>query len=350
VTVPVEDVPPVTEVGLSANAVTVGALIVKVAVAEVLFALAVIVAVVLLATAVVVTVKVAVDAPEATVTELGTVADVLLLDRLTTYPEDGAGDEIVIVPVEAAPPATEVGLSAKAVTVGAEIVNDAVFETELSVPVMVADVVDATAVVETAKVAVVAPEAIVTEPGTVADVELLERERLRPPLGAADPIVAVPVEEFPPTTEVGDIVMDVKLGGAIVKVAVAEVLFALAVTVAVVLLATAVVVTVKVAVVAPDATVTVPGMVAEVLLLERLTTYPEDGAAEEIVTVPVEEAPPVNDVGLSATAVTVGAPMVKVAVAEVLFPLPVIVAVVLLATAVVVTVKVAVVAPEATVT
>jgi hypothetical protein len=152
------------------------------------------------------------------------------------------------------------------------IVSDAVFETELNVPVMVALVVEATAVVETVNVALVAPEAIVTEFGTVADIELLASEMLRPPLGATEPIVAVPVEELPPTTEVGDTAMDVKLGGAIVRVAVAELLFALAVIVAVVLLATAMVVTVNVAVVAPEATVTEPGTVADVLLLERLTS------------------------------------------------------------------------------
>jgi hypothetical protein len=152
------------------------------------------------------------------------------------------------------------------------IVSAAVAEVLFAVAVIVAVVAPATAVVDTVKVAVVAPAAMVTVLGTVADVELLVRAMLRPPVGAADPIVAVPVEEFPPTTEVGATVIDVKLGGAIVKVAVAEVLFALAVIVAVVLLDTAVVVTVNVAVVAPEATVTEPGTVADVLLLERLTT------------------------------------------------------------------------------
>ncbi len=61
-------------------------------------------------TAVVVTVNVAVVAPAATVTVAGTVADPLLLDRLTTAPPDGAVLLRFTVPVEAIPPVTDVGL------------------------------------------------------------------------------------------------------------------------------------------------------------------------------------------------------------------------------------------------
>jgi hypothetical protein len=59
------------------------------------------------------------------------------------------------------------------------------------------------------------------------------------------------------------------------------------------------VLTVKVAVVAPAATVTLAGTVAaDVLLLLSVTTAPPVGAAALSFTVPVEEAPPVTDVGL----------------------------------------------------
>ena len=68
---------------------------------------------------------------------------------------------------------------------------------------------------------------------------------------------------------------------------------------------TAVVVTVNVAVVAPAVTVTEAGTVAEALSEARFTTVPPAGAAELIVTVPVEDVPPITDVGLTETPATV---------------------------------------------
>ena len=79
--------------------------------------------------------------------------------------------------------------------------------------------------------------------------------------------------------------------------------------------ATAAVVIVKVAVVAPAATVTLAGnCAAAVLLLVRVTTAPLDGAGPVKVTVPVEEVPPITDVGLCLTDVSVAAVTVTVAV------------------------------------
>src|SRR6266513_1002411 len=70
---------------------------------------------------------------------------------------------------------------------------------------------------------------------------------------------------------------------------------------------TALVLTVNVALVAPAATVTLEGAVAaEVLLLERATCAPPDGAGPLSVTVPVEEFPPVTLVGLNVSEVSVG--------------------------------------------
>jgi hypothetical protein len=218
--------------------------------------------------------------------------------------------------VEDAPPATLVGLNVKDETVGAVRVNVAVLETELKVPVMVALVLDATAVVVIVKVPVVAPAAMVTLAGTVAEVELLDSVTTRPPVGAAEPMVAVPVLELPPATLVGETVSPVKAGGVIVNVAVAEVLLAVAVIVSVVLVATAVVVTVNVPVVAPAAKVTEVGRDVALLVSERVTTRPPVGATLERVTVPVEEDPPTTLVGLTESAVTVGAVMVRPAVLE----------------------------------
>ena len=71
--------------------------------------------------------------------------------------------------------------------------------------------------------------------------------------------------------------------------------------------ATALVLTVKVALVAPAATVTLEGTPATVvLLLERVTVAPPDGAAPLSVTVPVEEFPPVTLVGFSVSDERVG--------------------------------------------
>ena len=117
VTVPVEETPPRTDVGFKLNALNVAGavLMVNVAVLVTIPAVAVIVADVAALTAAVVTVNVAVDAPAATVTLAGTVADALLLERLTTIPPVGAGEPSVIVPVAFVPPFTAVGFTETAV-------------------------------------------------------------------------------------------------------------------------------------------------------------------------------------------------------------------------------------------
>jgi hypothetical protein len=83
--------------------------IVSVAVCGLLFNVAVMTAKVWVFTPVVVTVNVAVVCPAATVTELGTVAAALPLIRDTDVPPAGEGADKVTVPVEEAPPRTEVG-------------------------------------------------------------------------------------------------------------------------------------------------------------------------------------------------------------------------------------------------
>ena len=79
--------------------------------------------------------------------------------------------------------------------------------------------------------------------------------------------------------------------------------------------ATADVVMVKVAVVAPPATVTLAGTcAAAVLLLVKVTRAPLDGAGPVNLTVPVDEVPPMTEVGVSVTEVNAAAVTVRVAV------------------------------------
>jgi hypothetical protein len=66
---------------------------------------------VLAVTVFVVTVKAAVVLPAGTVTLAGTVADELLLDKVTEMPPVGAATFKVTVPAEELPPMTKVGLS-----------------------------------------------------------------------------------------------------------------------------------------------------------------------------------------------------------------------------------------------
>ena len=69
---------------------------------------------------------------------------------------------------------------------------------------MVTEALLATPLVVIVKFAVVAPAANVKLAGTCAAVVLLlERVTTAPPVGAAPDNVNVPVDEFPPTTEVG---------------------------------------------------------------------------------------------------------------------------------------------------
>ena len=90
-------------------------------------------------TALEVTVNVAVVAPAATVTVLGTLADGSLLLRVTTAPPEGADALRVTVPVELAwPPTTVVGLRVTEVTIsGGVTVRVAVWVTPLRVARMV---------------------------------------------------------------------------------------------------------------------------------------------------------------------------------------------------------------------
>lgn len=301
-----------------------------------------------MATVVVVTLKVAVVAPAATVTVAGTDAEALSEARLTvTGLPAAATPESVTVPVEVAPPTTVAGFRATDVSVGARIWRFAELVPPDRVAVIAAVVSAATGVVAMLKLALVAPAATVTVAGTVAFGLLEARLITVPPAGAAFAILTVPVEPTPPTT--GDVftVRVTEFAAVIVSTAVFDTPFAVAVTVDWVLVVTATVVTAKVALVAPAGTVTVAGTAEEALLSARATTKPPVGAALLSVTVPCDATPPTTEVGLSATAVSVGALTARFTVCAVLCAVALIAAVLFVVTPSVVTVKVPVVAPAA---
>ncbi|MEO8587610.1 MAG: hypothetical protein ABI584_15700, partial [Acidobacteriota bacterium] len=125
---------------------------------------------------------------------------------------------------------------------------------------------------------------------------------------------------------------------------------AFAVIVAVVRLPTPTVRAVNVELVAPPVTVTFGGSMAAPLSLVRFTTKPEGGAGLESVTVPVNDVPPFNTVGLSEKLERTGGLIVSVAVFVTAAAFAVIVAVVRLPTPTVRIVNVVVVAPLATAT
>ena len=78
---------------------------------------------------------------------------------------------------------------------------------------MVTVVDEATALVLTTNVALVAPAAIVTLGGMLAAALLLESATCAPPVEAAPLSVTVPVEEFPPATLVGFSESEERVGG-----------------------------------------------------------------------------------------------------------------------------------------
>jgi len=289
----------------------------------------------------------------ATVTLAGTVAAaVLLLFSVTTSPPVGAGPLSVTVPVDDAPPVTVVGLKLTELGAGGLTVSPAVCVVVLKVAEMVTGVLLATGLVLTVNVAVVAFAATVTLAGTVAAaVLLLASVTTSPPVGAGPLIVTVPVDEVPPVTVVGLRVTEVGTGANTVRPVLCVVLLQVAEMVSGVSLATGIVVTVNVAVVAFAATVTLAGTVAAaVLLLLSVTTAPPVGAGPFSVTVPLEEVPPVTDVGLKLTELGCGAFTFSVAVCVVFWDVAEIVTDALLVTGLVVTVNVAVLLFAGTVT
>ena len=122
VTVPVDELPPTTVVGLTDTADSVaaaGARVIPSAANSVVLLSVAFSWTVVLSTGNVVMVNDALVAPAGMVTVGGTLAEPgRLLPRLTVTPPEGAGLSIVTVPVDGEPPCTLVGLTEKPVSVG----------------------------------------------------------------------------------------------------------------------------------------------------------------------------------------------------------------------------------------
>ena len=315
VMLPVAGDPPISDVGATLSAVTVGATTVKVVLAVTPCKDPEIVAVVVLETPTVLTINVAEVAPAGTVTFAGTVALVELELRTTMVPLVGAGPLSVTVPVDVPPPVTSAGDNLRELSAAAVMFNVALADELPRVAVSDEEVDVETAVVVTVNVAVVDPPATVTVDGTVALPELDERVMTDPPEGAGPLRVTVPVDGEPPMTEVGAKVSDANFAAVMLNVAFADELPSVAVNVAEEVVPTAEVVIVKVTDVEPPATVTVAGKPALDVLEVRATAIPPMGAALLMVTVPVADVPPKTEVGATESEVTVGAPIVKTALA-----------------------------------
>jgi hypothetical protein len=209
-----------------------------------------------LATAVTLTVviaNVADVAPAGTVTETGTFAETLELVSVTTTPPAGAAPLSVTVHVTPAPPTTDAGFTVTVLSdteaAAGFTVSAAVFETAPFVAVIMTAVTAVTVDVVTVNVAVVAPAATVTDAGTDPAALFDASVTTKPPAGAADVRVTVPVLGVPPVTDVGFKATVLSTGAVIPRDVDWLVASFVAVIVDAVFAATAVVVTVKVAVV-----------------------------------------------------------------------------------------------------
>jgi hypothetical protein len=204
--------------------------------------------------------------------------------------------------------------------------------------------------VVTVKVALLAPAGMLTAAGTCATaVLLLVRLTSAPPAGAIPFNAAVPVELFPPTTEVGFKVIEDKLAVFTLRVALRVTTNVPEMT-ADVFADTTLVVMVKVAEILNAGMATDGGTCAtEVLLLCRVTSTPPAGAALFNATVPVELFPPTTVPGLRVREYKATAFIVRTALRVTPY-VPEITTVVLLDTTLVVMVKVAEALPAGMVT
>jgi len=202
VTVPIELLPPTTEVGFRVNVDNAAGFTVSTAVFTP-FRVAEMFTGVLTETPLVVTVNVPVVAPAAIVMVAGVFAAAVLLEASATeIPPVGAAAFRVTVAVLLAPEITVVGAKTKPETTIGLIVSTADF-TPLSVAAMVAAVLTDTSEVVTLKVPVVAPAAKVIEAGTIAAGLSDDNGTVKPPAGAGKVKVRVPTLVPLENTDVG---------------------------------------------------------------------------------------------------------------------------------------------------
>jgi hypothetical protein len=154
-------------------------------------------------------VNVTVFEPAGTVTCAGRSSNDDELDSATTMPPAGAEPVRVTVPVPVRPLTIVVGLAETAESAGGVTVRFADLLTPGPDAVITTAVLALTGAVVTVNVALEEPAGIVTLPGTVAADELLDESAItRSPPSAALSRRTVPVDVFPPTTDVDDSVSE----------------------------------------------------------------------------------------------------------------------------------------------
>src|SRR5215217_3001525 len=128
-------------------------------------------------------------APDGTVIvdTAGTATALLLLDRLTTTPPEGAVHSRTRVAVDVEPPVTGFGESVRVFTRSGRTVNPSAFDTPAYVAVTVPLTFVVTRLVVTVNVCEEAPAGTVTLAGVVAALFVSASDTTAPPLGA-DPL------------------------------------------------------------------------------------------------------------------------------------------------------------------
>jgi len=162
-------------------------------------------------TAVVLAVKVAEVAPAGTVTEPGTVTELLPEESVTVVPDAAAPPVRVTVPVDELPPLTEAGEKETEEMIAGRIVRRTLSVTPPPDAVRLARSVLATICDVMAKEAVVEPAGTTTVAGTVTCETSEVKATLKPPVGAAALIVTDPVIVPPPYAGFGNTVKPVKV-------------------------------------------------------------------------------------------------------------------------------------------
>jgi len=164
--------------------------------------------------------NVTVVVPAGTVTVAGTVTFTFVDAKVTTSPVGPAGEVKLTVPVVDAPPRKEFGEIVTLCIEASFIVRFAARVIDwLDAAIDDTKVRDETGVVVIANVPDVEPPGIVSVAGTVAAALLEVSVATKPPVGAGPVSVTVPVEEFPPTSEVGEramLVMNVPVTPSVV--------------------------------------------------------------------------------------------------------------------------------------
>ncbi len=311
-TVAVELFPAATDLGFSVNESKPGGVMVRFAIFETPFSVAIRVAVTCAETALVLMANDAEDLPPGMVTEDGTIASEVELESLKAIPPAGAEPLRVTNPVAGTAPATAPGLTPSETSTGGFTVSVALAMPAPPVAVIVTTFCEATPDVFAVKLPLFSPSGIMTEPGTETAPLLLDSRTLTPPFGARPFRVTVPADGVPPSTTSGLSKSESTPIGSNVRVADWLPLSMVPVIVAVVSLVTGVVETVNVAEDVCGAMATEAGTLASLELLDKLTIAPALPESPFRVTVPVDGESPATIGGFKVTDKSEAALMVSV--------------------------------------